>query len=109
MFPLTYPNNSWSQFFESKKSQLDEISNEISKKQQELEGLEVFPESNNIFRAFELCDFDNEEDTVNTDDLDNLQDDNEQNTVNTNESQLKDNNLETSANLQKEQPQPEVK
>ena len=59
MFPLTYPNNSWSQFFESKKSQLDEISNEISKKQQELEGLEVFPESNNIFRAFELCDFDN--------------------------------------------------
>ena len=59
MFPLTYPDNLWSQFFESKKTQLDEISNQISKKQQELEGLEVFPKNDDIFRSFQLCDLDN--------------------------------------------------
>ena len=56
MFQFNYPTNSWSKFFESKQAELLKISTDISKKQQELKGLEIFPDNENIFNAFKLCD-----------------------------------------------------
>ena len=56
MFPFKYPNNSWKEFFDSKREDLLNISIELSKKQQELQGLNIFPKNNDIFKAFELCE-----------------------------------------------------
>ena len=94
---------------ENPDNELPDTTNKLDSDNKESDVEKLLLTDNNEESTVNTDDLDNEEDTVNTDDLDNLQDDNEENTVNTNESQLKDNNLETSANLQKEQPQPEVK
>ena len=59
MFPFTYPGNDWHQYFEKNSAELFEISNKIHQKKLELENLEVYPPTNNIFKAFELCDINN--------------------------------------------------
>ena len=59
MFPLTYPDNNWHEYFEKNSAELFEISNKIHNKINELENLEVYPPNKDIFKAFELCDIDN--------------------------------------------------
>lgn len=54
---FTIPNNSWKKFFEYNNETLDIINSKIAIKKQELKGLKVFPPEELIFRAFNLCDF----------------------------------------------------
>ena len=55
---FTFPKNDWTDFFQDNIDKLNNIEILISTKKEELKGLSIYPESKDIFRAFDLCPFD---------------------------------------------------
>ncbi len=54
------PKNSWNDFFKSNKQILDNVWNEIENKSNDFgNALKIYPESVNVYKAFELCDYNN--------------------------------------------------
>lgn len=52
---FTFPKNDWTDFFQDNIDKLNNIEILISTKKEELKGLSIYPESKDIFRAFDLC------------------------------------------------------
>lgn len=56
IFNPEYPNNDWNNFFKTNKLTLDTLWNEIEQKDQKLLGMfEIYPLSEKVYRAFQLC------------------------------------------------------
>lgn len=55
---LSYPQNKWNNFFQKHSDELESIYSKVLEKKEELSPLKVFPPTENIFKAFELCDLD---------------------------------------------------
>ena len=53
------PTNGWNDFFKSNKKSLKIIDNELKGKRATYTGIKIFPPTEKIFKAFELCDFNN--------------------------------------------------
>ena len=55
-FNPEYPTNDWNSFFKTNESTLDTLWNEIEQKDQKLLGMfKIYPSSEKVYRAFELC------------------------------------------------------
>lgn len=59
MISFTTPQNDWKDFFVSNSELLNSIENKVNLKASELQPLKVFPDNQNIFKAFELCELKN--------------------------------------------------
>lgn len=56
---FTIPKNGWQEFFTENKSELSIIENELNQLKIKYDSLKIFPQNENIFKAFELCDLNN--------------------------------------------------
>ena len=54
---FTYPNNDWLEIFQENNSELTDIYRKIEDLKSQYGSLKVYPEKNNIFKAFQLCPF----------------------------------------------------